>query len=801
MKCSKDYPTCVKCKEHGWSCVYSPKAIRSPLTRAYLTQVENKAANLEKVLKRILPEDVEIQELIRIVENEDNDEKEIEGMNSQFFKQVNLTSNELSQVPVTLKNINLISQKKASENPIASKKKDLEFQPEDYLINIKESDLNFFDERDDFNLNNENIYDSSIDGMAALSNDTGLRFDVNSSNGYFGINSSNGLLKFLQLKLERNGNSIIELNLNVNNAKSDSDGLNSLLNGGGDVDEGDTDYETGYVLDDQINNIWKSLNSGRLEDLLDNFQFQSLMVDAFFEYYYQVYPIINKKRFFKNYTKLKEYPNNINYNDNKMISFMILLHTILAIGVWCKFGENSKIHTYYYQKVKHYSLQVNVFEYSDTHLLDSFVLLSNYVQKTNKPNTGWSYLGLATRVATSLGLHKEVKIDKNLSTNLDLFEDIEIRKRQWWGMYFFDVGTTLTFGRPLTIPPLSTIDLEPVSNIDDILLQQGYPIEQIKVSYPTIYTTLIYESELTKISTRIYNYNSTVLKLKNDKSKMIGLLDMNELLDSFIKTLPPFYNEDETFARNSFITKTLEGGYKDVTIPKWFSLSRLRLLCRYKNIQILIFRYILWETVEGAKDVTHLGLVNKCKRICFEASLKTVLVVDSFVKNNEVDYLSSWYATYFLFQAILIPILKIVIDQNLREVEKKNDKDYSEPQLYKYIDIAKSAFQVLKKYNKLAGKFIRLINLLLAKRDVGTTSSWNDLGKNNLELFNNFDDIFDTNFINMNSNNFNMSMGLGEELPNDLNSQLDDLIGNMDNGLENGLGNGLDIKTEFTGDM
>lgn len=729
MKCSKDFPTCVKCNEHGWKCVYSPKVIRSPLTRAYMTQVEKKAENLEKILKRMLPEDIEIQELLRMVENESKDsDKDIEGINQQFFKQINLTSKDLSQRPVTLKNINEISQKKITEDEqlnfkVKKSDKNMEFQPEDYLINIKQSDLNFFDERDDNNDNlDTNIYDSSIDGMAALSNDTGLRFDVNNSNGYFGINSSNGLLKFLQLKLEKNGNSIIELNLNGNN------GIN-----GQPLDElEDLEYEIGFLLDEEINNIWKDLNSGKLEDLLDNPNFQSLMIDAFFELYYQVYPIINKKRFLKNYYKYKNVQN-INFNDNKMISFMILLNTILAIGVWCKFGENSKLHTFYYQRVKLYTQQINIFEYGDTQLLDSFVLLSNYVQKTNKPNTGWSYLGLATRIATSLGLHKDVKIDKTLTTNLDLFEDLEIRKRQWWGMYFFDVGTTLTFGRPLTIPPLSTIDLEPVCNIDDNLLKQGLSIEEIKVNYPTIYTTLIYESELTKISTRIYNYNSTVLKLKNDKSKMIGLLDMNDLLDTFVMTLPLFYNEDSNISRE----EVLKTGYQ--TVPKWFALSRLRLIARYKNLQILIFRYILWETIEHGKDITYLGLVKKCKKICFEASLKTVVIVNNFVNENELDYLSSWYATYFLFQAILIPLLKIIINQNLNSDESSRSEDVKEEELRQYIEISKTAFTKLRRFNKLAGKFIKLIDLLLnGKKDSITY-------KNDFEMFNKFDDLFDFN--------------------------------------------------------
>lgn len=726
MKCSKDFPTCVKCKEHNWKCVYSPKVVRSPLTRAHMTQLERKAENLEKLLKRMLPEDIEIQELLRIVENESKEsETTLDQIHQKVFKQVNLTTNDLSNGPITLEKINALSHKKITEGDkfeMKSKKpvKNLEFQPEDYLINIKQSDLNFFDERDDnYDEANMNIYDSSIDGMAALSNDTGLRFDVNNSNGYFGINSSNGLLKFLQLKSEKNGNSILELDLN----QGGNEDLHNELE--------DIEYEMGFLLDEEISNIWSSINSGRLEDLLNNSKFQSLMIEAFFDLYYQVYPIINKKRFMKHYEKYK-YANGVNFNDSKMISFLILLNTILAIGLWCKFGENSKLHTFYYQRVKSYIQQINIFEYSDTHLLDSFVLLSNYVQKTNKPNTCWNYLGMATRIATSLGLHKEVKVDKNQPMNLELFEEIEIRKRQWWGMYFFDVGTTLTFGRPLTIPPLSTIDLEPVSNIDDNLLRQGLSIDEVKVNYPTIYTTLIYESELTKISTRIYNYNSTILKLKNDKSKMIGLLDMNDLLDTFVTTLPSFYNEDESIS----IQEVLKTGYQQV--PKWFALSRLRLIARYKNLQILIFRYILWETIERGKDITYLGLVKKCRKICFEASLKTIRIVDSFVNNNELDYLSSWYATYFLFQAILVPILKIVIDQNVTNEVK--DSEFKQEDLYKYIETSKVTFTKLKKFNKLAGKFIKLIDLLL----YGKKDSINY--KNDIEMFNKFDDLFDFNF-------------------------------------------------------
>lgn len=58
LKCSKEYPKCSKCIQHGWCCSYSPRAVRSPLTRAHLTQVENKVKTLENLLHYLLPENV-----------------------------------------------------------------------------------------------------------------------------------------------------------------------------------------------------------------------------------------------------------------------------------------------------------------------------------------------------------------------------------------------------------------------------------------------------------------------------------------------------------------------------------------------------------------------------------------------------------------------------------------------------------------------------------------------------------------------------------------------------------------------
>ncbi|RCK67698.1 hypothetical protein Cantr_02638 [Candida viswanathii] len=65
LKCSKEYPRCTKCIQHKWCCSYSPRTVRSPLTRAHLTEVENRVVQLESILSYLLPPNTDIDDLIK----------------------------------------------------------------------------------------------------------------------------------------------------------------------------------------------------------------------------------------------------------------------------------------------------------------------------------------------------------------------------------------------------------------------------------------------------------------------------------------------------------------------------------------------------------------------------------------------------------------------------------------------------------------------------------------------------------------------------------------------------------------
>lgn len=64
LKCSKEYPRCLKCIQHKWCCTYSPRTVRSPLTRAYLTEVETKLARATKMLRYLLPPNVDVNSIV-----------------------------------------------------------------------------------------------------------------------------------------------------------------------------------------------------------------------------------------------------------------------------------------------------------------------------------------------------------------------------------------------------------------------------------------------------------------------------------------------------------------------------------------------------------------------------------------------------------------------------------------------------------------------------------------------------------------------------------------------------------------
>ena len=86
----------------------------------------------------------------------------------------------------------------------------------------------------------------------------------------------------------------------------------------------------------------------------------------------------------------------------------MLLYTILTLGAWTLGDEQTDLDEILYRKASSFSEDDSTSESVSLALVQVLVLISNFTQKRNKPNTGWNYLGLAVHMALSLALHREL---------------------------------------------------------------------------------------------------------------------------------------------------------------------------------------------------------------------------------------------------------------------------------------------------------------------------------------------------------------------------------------------------------
>lgn len=193
--------------------------------------------------------------------------------------------------------------------------------------------------------------------------------------------------------------------------------------------------------------------SAHIQQSLESGQVLNQLLETFFSVYHSSYPFVHEATFMAQYHQLIPRPSNA--------SWQALFHTILALGAWCLNSEDNELEDYLYHRAISFREDESLFESANLTLVQALVLLSNLSQKRNKPNTGGNLLGLATRMALSLGLHRELP-----AWNISLLQR-EMRRRVWWGLYMFDSGASTTFGRPILLPGGDAMDVKYVLNIND----------------------------------------------------------------------------------------------------------------------------------------------------------------------------------------------------------------------------------------------------------------------------------------------------------------------------------------------
>jgi transcriptional regulatory protein GAL4 len=426
-----------------------------------------------------------------------------------------------------------------------------------------------------------------------------------------------------------------------------------------------------------------------------------IFIDAYFLYYHTAYPFLHETTFRAQYEGRIPQP--------KGSAWPILLNTVLAIGAWSIGDETSTMDDAYYHEVNRLSQDASVFEVGNLTLVQALLLLSNYTQKRNKPNTGWNYLGLAVRMALSLGLHKEFPEWK-----ISLLQR-EMRRRVWWGLYIFDSGASITFGRPVLLPEDSIMDANEVLNIHEEVspilsdtcastyfgrlhislltynqhLRITTNVLPQEVSNPTVYSGLIHQTAFHRATNPLYHR-----LISNPPPTFRELLELQKPIDAWQNSIPSYFQ----------LTNI------DLHRHEALILARYRLSWRAWNLRVILYRPVVlrwaarrWATTTDEAENEDPD-EEQCRLLCLQSARETIASISEYMSGNVTSRLGSWYMLYFLFQAGLIPIMFLITSPT----------SPSAPSWLDDLRITKDLLSYASISNRLAGRCLEVIDRLCA---------------------------------------------------------------------------------------
>ncbi|KAF0319970.1 C6 transcription factor [Colletotrichum asianum] len=178
---------------------------------------------------------------------------------------------------------------------------------------------------------------------------------------------------------------------------------------------------------------------------------ERVLVQSFLGIYFSTihvaYPFVEEGPFMD---KLKELQDG-NPTPDLTHSWLSLLYALLALGAYYdSFEPESQRDRSAHQKLFQRSLLLSRHDMLERSLTQVSALLAQcfYLLATSEIDRCWAYLGLAVRLAQSIGLHADIQ---DHGSNQSVPERPQIRSRVWYSLYILDRLTALQLGRPPAI--------------------------------------------------------------------------------------------------------------------------------------------------------------------------------------------------------------------------------------------------------------------------------------------------------------------------------------------------------------
>ncbi|KAM0722956.1 hypothetical protein Q7P37_001154 [Cladosporium fusiforme] len=341
-------------------------------------------------------------------------------------------------------------------------------------------------------------------------------------------------------------------------------------------------------------------------------------INSYFSMYHLSYPIVCEPTFRAQYAQVISRPSGRSWN--------ALAYIIAAIGLFTTSTEPTVRDLDLFEAAKA-NISIDSLETGNITLVQALALISNYIQKRGKPNSGYTYLGIALHMAMGLGMHKEFHNWRIPPLQM------EIRRRVWWCVFCFYIGAAITFGRPL-----------------------AWPVNGIEVALPLN----VDDRDLTNLSTRLPPPRSGLTTHSAIASQARFHLMTNEIYAKVISL--PFPSAQELLQLDDERVSTWQSIWAVETpqVDPRFLLSRNIMEWRYRNLRIIMFRpFVVRKVLQARIDQGGTNEVDPATDTavarCRDEAKRSIHSIDAYWNSGRRNCMASWYALYFLFQASMIP--------------------------------------------------------------------------------------------------------------------------------------------------
>ncbi|KAI5776724.1 fungal-specific transcription factor domain-containing protein [Geopyxis carbonaria] len=356
------------------------------------------------------------------------------------------------------------------------------------------------------------------------------------------------------------------------------------------------------------------------------------LIEAYFLYHHASYPIVHEGVFKDQVRRYRD--GTMKLNSHWQTLFRMVMVTGAFMSHTQHDGADACVDMQIYQKVNESFFRLDFFSYGTLEGVQALALMGAYLQKRDNPNTGYNCLGMAMRMALGLGLHRDIAEGKGRNTL-----GMEIRRRIWWTLYIFDVGASVTFGRP-TIPSDKVFTNKP-TNVDDSSLTDKRGLLPAPTPGVTVYSAMIAHANLAVLMNRIhlkFFVHPRSLASAPISRSLVAKFDAQ--ITHWQLSLPPHFAPA-------------------AAVPHWFEVPRIVVAWKAQNLRMLLYKHFLdslsYSPRTFDRDKTPLD-ADPAVHACLAAALATLRSIHAFTAAHAADIWHGvgWYATYYIFQAALV---------------------------------------------------------------------------------------------------------------------------------------------------